>query len=113
MATFNDLEDNTAGTLTLQFTAPNVPAVISDSSTVAPAGASTLAIKRPPSGVTSGVAFPLDVDAMDPYGNLATSFDGAVTVGVASGTGTPERHCHHRRDRRSRHVQRPGQHHER
>ena len=88
VATFNDLEDNTAGTLTLQFTAPNLPAVISSSSTVSPASASTLAIKRPPAGVISGTAFPLEVDAMDPIGNVATSFNSAVTVGLAGGTGT-------------------------
>ncbi len=88
VASFDDLEDNTAGALTLQFAAPNLPAAISDPSVVSPAAASSLTVNRPPGGVTAGTAFSLEVDAYDPYGNLATSFDSAVTVGVASGSGT-------------------------
>ncbi len=88
VASFNDLEDNTAGALTLQFAAGNLPAVVSNSSVVSPAAASALVVKKPPKGVISGVAFPIEVDAQDPYGNLATSFNGPVTVGLASGSGT-------------------------
>src|SRR5262249_25487694 len=88
VASFDDLEDDTAGTLSLQFAAPGLPPVPSDPSTVAPGPPHLMAVKKPPGGVISGVAFPLEVDAYDAYGNLATSFDGSVTVGVASGPGT-------------------------
>ncbi len=88
IASFDDLEDNTAGTLTLQFSAPSLPAVISDPSVVSPAAASSLIVTRPPSGISAGSAFQLEVDAYDPYNNLATSFAGAVTVNLASGPGT-------------------------
>ncbi len=88
IASFNDLEDDTAGPLALQFAAGNLTPQVSAPSTVTPAPASSLAIKRPPSGVIAGSAFPLEVDAQDPYGNLATSFNGAVTVAAPSGPGT-------------------------
>ena len=90
IASFDDLEDDTAGTLSLQFSAASLPLVISSPSIVTPAAASTFIIKRPPTGVISGSAFALEVDAQDPYRNLATSFNGPVTVadGVGKLSGT-------------------------
>ena len=93
VASFGDLQDNTAGSLSLQFAAPSLPPVTSPPSIVTPAPASTLVIKRPPTGVISGGYLPpIEVDAQDPYGNLATSFNGVVTltdgVGQLSGTAT-------------------------
>ena len=36
--------------------------------------------------MTSGKSFTAEVDAYDNFGNLATSFDGSVTVGLANGS---------------------------
>ena len=92
VASFGDLEDDTAGPLSLQFADGSLPPVTSSPSIVTPAPASTLVIKRPPSGVVSGITFKTEVDAEDPYGNLATSFNGTVTLtngaGQLSGTVT-------------------------
>ena len=85
VASFGNLEDNTAGTLSLQFAAGSLPPVISTPSVVTPAAASTLIIKRPPTGVITGTTFAIEVDAQDPYGNLATSFNAPVTVTNVSG----------------------------
>jgi hypothetical protein len=87
IASFNDLQDNTAGALTLQFTAGNLPSAVSNPSLVTPAPASQLSVKRPPGGVIAGDVFPLQVVALDPYGNVATSYNAPVTVGLASGSG--------------------------
>jgi hypothetical protein len=85
VASFNDLEDNTAGKLTLQFTAASLPAVISNPSVVAPAAASVIKVVGPPSGVQAGVSFQVVATAYDAYNNVATSFDSPVTVSLASG----------------------------
>ncbi len=87
VASFNDLEDDTAGTLTLQFTAGTLPVVTSNPSVVKAAPASQLVVKRKPGGIISGQTFSLEVDALDPYNNLDTSFAGSVTVAPASGSG--------------------------
>ena len=84
VASFNDLEDDTAGTLTLQFSAPDVPPVISTPSVVNPAPATGVVVKRPPSGVVAGIAFGVTVNTDDPYGNVDTSYNGPVTVALAS-----------------------------
>jgi hypothetical protein len=87
VASFNDLEDNTAGTLTLQFGAGKLAPAISNPSTVVPAAATKLKIvTQLPSGVIAGSAFGIQVDAYDPYNNLATSFNGPVTLGSGSGS---------------------------
>ncbi len=85
VASFDDLEDDTAGTLSLQFAAPHLPPVISNASVVAPGPAKTLVI-QPPGDIISGQSFAVEVDAYDAYGNLATSFNGPVTLGLASGS---------------------------
>ncbi len=88
IASFDYLEDDTAGSLTLRFSAGNLPPVTSTPTLVSPAPASKLKIlTRPPGGIVTGKAFSLQVDALDPYNNLATSFAGPVTVGLASGAG--------------------------
>ena len=87
VASFNDLEDNTAGTLTLQFAAASLPPVISNPSVVSPAPASNIkVVNRPPSGIGRGAFVGLVADAYNPYGNLATSFNSPVTVSLASGS---------------------------
>ena len=88
IASFNDLEDDTAGTLSLEFAAEGLPTVISNTSTVSPGPATLLkTIDTPPSGVIAGTAFGgFVVDVMDNYDNLVTSFDGPVTAALASGS---------------------------
>ncbi len=90
IASFNDLEDDTAGSLTLQFAAPGFVPVVSQPSFINPGPIVSLVIKRPPSGVTTGIRFALVVNGNDAYGNVATSFNGLVTVtdGMGKLTGT-------------------------
>jgi hypothetical protein len=88
IASFDYLEDDTAGSLSLRFSAGNLPPLTSTPTLVSPAPASMLKIlTRPPGGIVTGKAFSLQVDALDPYNNLATSFAGPVTLGLASGAG--------------------------
>ena len=96
VASFDDLEDDTAGTLSLEFTAPGLTAVISSTITVTPGPAASLkVVGKPPSGVIAGIIFAgFVVDVMDNYGNVETSFSGPVTAALASGSdgtlgGTP------------------------
>jgi hypothetical protein len=87
VASFNYLEVNTAGPKTLQFQAPNLPPVVSAPTTVVPAAASGLKIvTRPPGRIVTGQPISLQVDAVDPYNNVATSYTGPVTVASAGGT---------------------------
>jgi hypothetical protein len=43
--------------------------------------------QQPPSSVTAGTGFGLTVQAVDSSGNLVSSFNGTVTVGLASNPG--------------------------
>ena len=86
VASFNGLEDDTAGMLSLQFAAPSLPAVIASPSTVSPAAATRIVLTQPPGGVVSGQAFGLTVNAEDPFGNTDTSYSGPITVALASGS---------------------------
>ena len=86
VASFDDLEDDTAGTLSLQFAAGSLPAVISAPSIVAPAPATQLKVTQRPAGVIAGVGFGLTLMALDDFGNVDTSFGGSVTVALASGS---------------------------
>ena len=87
-ATFSDLEDDTAGTFSLQFAAPGLAAVVSNSTTVTPGPAALLkVVGKPPSGVIAGLSFGgFSVDVMDNYGNLETNFGGPVTAALMSGS---------------------------
>ena len=86
VASFDDLENDTAGTLTLQFVGGTLPATVSAPSLVSPAPATKVVVTSPPSGIVSGQAFQLTVDALDPYGNVDTSYNGSVTVALPSGS---------------------------
>ena len=89
VASFNGLEDDKAGTLALQFTAPDLPPVIAPPSIVTAAAAKMVVIvTKPPSGVVSGQAFGLTVNTQDPFGNTDPTYNGPVTVMLASGSGT-------------------------
>ena len=86
IASFDNLQVNTAGTLALRFTAGTLPSVVSNPSVVQPAAAMQLSVQLPPGGISSGTGFPLQVDALDQYGNVATSFDGPVTLSATGGS---------------------------
>ena len=87
IASFDDLEDDKAGTLTLQFSAGTLPSVESTPSLVTPAAASTLTItSRPPGGIPVGTKFTVTVNAVNPYGNVDTNYGQPVTLGLAAGS---------------------------
>ncbi len=86
VASFNSLENDTAGALTLQFSAASLPPVISAPSTVTPAPATHLVISQPPAGVSAGAPFALTLEAEDNFGNVDTSYDGPMAVALASGS---------------------------
>ena len=43
-------------------------------------------VNRPPGGIIAGKPFAITVDAQDNYGNVDTSFNGQITVGLGSGS---------------------------
>jgi streptogramin lyase len=88
IATFNNLIDTEAQTMMVQFTGGGLPPLKSGAIDVLPGAASQLVFKRPPSSIVAGTGFPLEVDAEDAYTNLATSFNGSVTIGLVSGQGS-------------------------
>ena len=92
MATFEDLNDTTAGTITLQFTGNNgLNSDPSDPIVISPAVASKLVIQTQPSATaTAGQAFAVQpvIYEEDQYGNLETGDNTtSVTVSLASGAG--------------------------
>jgi streptogramin lyase len=88
IATFNNLIDTEAQTMMLQFAGGGLPPITSSAIDVLAGVASQLVVKRPPSGIVAGIGFPLEVDAQDTYTNLATSFNGSVSIGLVSGQGS-------------------------
>ncbi len=87
VASFNDLEDDTAGALTLRFAAGDLPPVTSEPSIVSPAPAKKLVFVTQPGNIVAGIKFGLTVDAEDSFGNTDTSYNGAVTVALANSSG--------------------------
>ena len=88
VASFSGLSIDKAGSYTLQVTSSGLPAVTSNTVSVAPAPATQLAvITQPPSSVAVGADFGWTVAAEDAYGDVATSFAGNVTVGLSSNPG--------------------------
>ena len=86
VASFDNLENDTAGMLTLQFDAGTLPTVVSSPSVVTPAAAMKVVVTRPPGGVVSGNAIKITVTAQDPFNNTDTSYNGPVSVALASGS---------------------------
>jgi hypothetical protein len=92
IATFTDLADNTAETITIHFTSsPVLTAATSNNVVISPAAATQLVIQTQPSATaTAGVAFSTQpvVYVEDQYSNLETSDNATqVTVALNSGTG--------------------------
>jgi hypothetical protein len=78
-----------AGTYTLKVSGTGLSSATTTPLSVTPLAATQLTISPsslPPSSVTAGVPFGFGVTALDPYGNVAASFSGSVTIAL---TGTP------------------------
>ena len=89
IATFSGLTIDQAGTgYTIQATSGRLSAATTQIVNVWPSAPAWLDVtSEPASGVTAGTTFGLAVSVEDAFGNLATSFEGAVTVSLASGPG--------------------------
>ena len=88
VASFNDLEDDTAGTLSLKFGAGTLPPVVSNPSIVKAAPATQLAVTTaPPDPIIAGQAFVLVIAAEDQFNNVDTNYSGNVTISLATDPG--------------------------
>ena len=89
VARFAGLSLVTPGTdFTLQVSGTGLPTATTSPFTVASVQATQLVvIASPPSSVTAGVGFGLQIAAEDPFGNVTPSFSGVVTVSPASNPG--------------------------
>ena len=91
VATFSDLYDDMAGTITLAFTGGGLTSLASVPIVISPAGASQLLITTPPStAAAAGAAFSTQpvIEEEDKFGNLEIGDDTTlVTAALASGTG--------------------------
>jgi hypothetical protein len=87
IATFSGLTLDLAGTgYALEATAGGLESATTSEFNVVPAAPAQLVIStQPPSAITAGDGFGLSVDAEDPFGNPTSSFDGSVTIGLATG----------------------------
>jgi hypothetical protein len=63
---------------------------VSEAFNISAGAPANLAFRASPSDSRSGIAFPIQpiVEVQDQYNNLTTSFSGAVTLAIKSGTGT-------------------------
>jgi len=88
IATFSGLTLNTVGSQTLQVSSAGLSSVTTNPINVTAAAASQLVlITDPPATLTAGTPFGFEVEAEDPYGNLATSFDGGLTAALSPNAG--------------------------
>ncbi len=88
VATFTGLAEDTAGALTLRFTVGSLST--SSAVTVSAAPATHLVVTTPPpSPLAVGQPFTMAVSAEDPYGNVDTSYNGAVMISLPGQTGAP------------------------
>ena len=86
IATFTNLGDNTAETITLKFSSGNLATATSGNIVVSPAAASKLVVTQQPTSATAGAPFTTQpvVKEEDQYGNVITT-DSTHTVTVARG----------------------------
>ena len=89
VASFVDLTlDRTSPGVTIQATSDGLSAVTTSAIAVVPAAAAQLEItSQPPSSVTAGDGFALQVEALDDFGNVATAFSGSVALDLADNRG--------------------------
>jgi len=73
---------------TIQATSGNLAPVTTTPITVTPAAAAALVVSiPPPSTMTAGALYGLQISALDPFGNLATGFTGTVTIALENNPG--------------------------
>jgi hypothetical protein len=85
VATFTNLADNKAESLTLEFAGGSLTSAPSSAVVVSPAAATQLVITtQPPASVTVNSDFGLIAVIEDAYGNVVTSDNGTVTVTLAT-----------------------------
>jgi hypothetical protein len=85
VATFTNLADNKAETLTLQFSGGGFTSGPSSSVVVSPAAATQLVITtQPPGSVVVNTGFGLVAAVEDAYGNVVTSASNSVSVALAN-----------------------------
>ena len=85
VATFTNLGDNKAETLTLQFTGTGLNSVSTSSIVVSPAAATNLVITtQPPGSVVVNAGFGLVAAVEDAYGNVVTSASNSVSIALSS-----------------------------
>ncbi len=83
IATFTNLGDNTAGTISLAVTNGALAPAISSAIDIIAAPATRLVVTTPPPApLLAGQSFTLVVAAKDPYGNVDPTYSGNVTVSV-------------------------------
>jgi hypothetical protein len=91
VATFSNLADDKAGTITLIFATNSLQSPASSAIVISPAAASQLVVQTQPSpSATAGQAFATQpvIEEEDQFGNVETSDDSTVlTATLASGTG--------------------------
>ena len=87
IATFTNLADDTAETITLKFSSGNLAPATSGNIVVSPAAASKLVVTQQPSSATAGAIFTTQpvVKEEDQFGNVITT-DSTCTVTVARGS---------------------------
>jgi hypothetical protein len=85
VATFTNLADNKAESITLQFTSGGLTSGPSSSIVVSPAAATKLVItQQPPASVVVNTGFGLIAAVEDAYGNVVTSASNSVSVALAN-----------------------------
>ena len=111
IATFTNLADNTAETITLKFTSPNLTSATSGNIAISPAAANKLAIQTQPSSTaTAGVPFATQpaIYEEDQYGNVETGDNSTVvTAALASWHRSAPGHADSHGRRRDRDVHQP------
>ena len=88
VATFTNLDDETAETVTLTFTGGGQTSVPSSSVTVSPAAATKIVFGQQPASATPGVAITpaVTVKVEDAFNNVVSSDSSTVTLTLSSGT---------------------------
>jgi subtilisin family serine protease len=88
VASFSDLADNAAETISLTMNSGALEQAISSTIDVGPAAATQLVVTTPPpDALVAGQAFTLVVSAEDRFGNLDTTYSGKVTLSVPDDPG--------------------------
>jgi subtilisin-like proprotein convertase family protein len=90
VAVFSALAINKAGSgYSIAVSSTGLTGVTTSKFAVTPVAASQLVISsQPPATVTAGTTFGLSVTAEDPFGNVATSFNGSVVLALAANPST-------------------------